>query len=134
MAGDGVDEIVYRRMDNINNNVPDYLAEYTFEGRWEKVIEIYNDSPEVHTAMISKHEGTALHMAVDLYEEQVIAKLVDAIIRHGTVYKALTKANEVGDTPLHVAASRGFAKLCKCIIGGNNERIDLMSEKNNLME
>ncbi|XP_019461959.1 PREDICTED: uncharacterized protein LOC109361096 [Lupinus angustifolius] len=132
MSGDGVDEILYPPKDN--NIVPDYLTEYTFEGRWDKVIDMYNDSPEVHTAMISKTEGTALHMAVDLYEEEVVAKVVDAMIRHGTVYKALTKANELGDTPLHVAASRGFAKICKCIIGGNNERIDLMSEKNKMGE
>ncbi|CAL0317597.1 unnamed protein product [Lupinus luteus] len=118
-----------------NNNVPNSLARYTFEGRWGDVISMYNSSTEVHTALIRKSEGTALHMAVDLYEEEVVAKLVDAIIsKKETVSKALTTPNELGDTPLHVAASRGFAKICKCIIGGNNERIYLMSVKNNMGE
>ncbi|XP_058745160.1 uncharacterized protein LOC131617910 [Vicia villosa] len=44
--------------------------------------------------------------------------------------EALEMVNERGDTPLHFAASRGFATLCKCIIGRNKERIYLLSRKN----
>lgn len=47
---------------------------------------------------------------------------------------ALEVVNDRGDTPLHFAASRGFARLCKCIIGSNKERIYLLSRKNKFGE
>ncbi|MED6222259.1 hypothetical protein PIB30_062616, partial [Stylosanthes scabra] len=71
---------------------------------------------------------TALHVAVDLDEQDVVEDLVNAIVVHET--GALNKRNEKGDTPLHVAASRGFGKLCRCIIGWNEERIELRTLKN----
>ena len=114
-------------------DMSDYLAEYTLEGKWEKVVDMYNQFPACHTAMINDSVGTALHVAVDLDEEYVIYNLVNAIIRHshGEKIKALEMGNDRGDTPLHVAASRGFAKICKLIVGTKEERIYLVSRKNN---
>ncbi|KAK7276507.1 hypothetical protein RIF29_17647 [Crotalaria pallida] len=126
MSGDGLGEI----KGNDNVVVNDYLAEYTFEDRWEEVIKMYKDSKEAHTVMVSDSEGTALHVAVELYLYQRVTELVEAIMKHGTEYEALTMKNEHGDTPLHVAASRGFANICKCLIGEDKERIELMNEKN----
>jgi len=114
---------------NSSDEVSEYLAEYTLEGKWQKVVNMYNRFPACHTAMINHSVGTALHVAVDLDEEEVVEKLVNAIIRLKTM-KALEMENDRGDTPLHVAASRGFAKICKWIIGTNKERIYLVSRKN----
>ncbi|QCE01445.1 ankyrin [Vigna unguiculata] len=114
---------------NSSDEVSEYLAEYTLEGKWQKVVNMYNRFQACHTAMINHSVGTALHVAVDLDEEEVVEKLVNAIIRHKTM-KALEMENDRGDTPLHVAASRGFAKICKWIIGTNKERIYLVSRKN----
>jgi len=105
------------------------LAECTLEGKWKEVEEMYNDDPPCHTAMIDDSVGTALHVAVDLDEEGVVEKLVNAIIRHKTM-KALKMKNYRGDTALHVAASRGFAKICELIIGTKKERIYLVRLKN----
>ena len=96
---------------------------------------MYNEVEVCHTAMINESMGTALHVAVDLDEEGVVEELVKAIIRHrqgeqSVKIKALEMENDHGDTPLHVAASRGFAKICKLIIGTNNERMYLVSRKN----
>ncbi|KAK7300415.1 hypothetical protein RJT34_11259 [Clitoria ternatea] len=127
------------------DEVNDYLAEYTLEGKWKKVIHLYYQFPDqAHTAMINDSVGTALHVAVDLDEEDVVRDLVNAILTsavtrggdrvqqgpHGAKIEALELQNERGDTALHVAASRGFARICKYIIGKDNERIYLVSRKN----
>ncbi|BAT81008.1 hypothetical protein VIGAN_03064700, partial [Vigna angularis var. angularis] len=96
------------------------LAECTFEGKWDEVEEMYNENPACHTAMIDDSVGTALHVAVDLDKEEVVEKLVKAIIRHNTM-KALKMRNDRGDTALHVAASRDFTKICQIIVGKNPE-------------
>ncbi|KOM46812.1 hypothetical protein LR48_Vigan07g051600 [Vigna angularis] len=117
---------------NSSYEVSDYLAEYTLEGKWEKVVNMYNRFPACHTTMINESVGTALHVAVDLDEEVVVHDLVNAIIGHsqGARVKALEMENDGGDTPLHVAASRGFVKICKWIIGTDKERIYLVSRRN----
>ncbi|MED6183870.1 hypothetical protein PIB30_041876 [Stylosanthes scabra] len=105
------------------------LTHYTLEGNWDKVKEMYHSKPKTHTITINNcNKDTALHVAVELDEEDVVIDLVNAILEHKT--GALKKKNEKGDTPLHVAASRGFARLCKCIIGENEERIELRTLKN----
>ncbi|XP_022632027.1 ankyrin repeat domain-containing protein 27-like [Vigna radiata var. radiata] len=38
--------------------------------------------------------------------------------------------NDRGDSALHVAASRGFTKICEFIVGENRERTDLVKLKN----
>ncbi|MED6183869.1 hypothetical protein PIB30_041875 [Stylosanthes scabra] len=104
------------------------LAHYRLEGNWDKVKEMYHSKPKAHTITVNNSKDTALHVAVDLDEEDVVEDLVNAILVHDK--SALEKKNEKGDTPLHVAASRGFGKLCRCIIGWKEERIELRTLKN----
>ncbi|KAL1348125.1 hypothetical protein HN51_024109 [Arachis hypogaea] len=105
------------------------LVQYTLEGNWIEVKKIYRSIPKSRTITVNNSEDTALHVAVDLDEENVVKDLVSIIVEHEK--SALKKGNKHGDTPLHVAASRGFARLCKCIIGENEERIELRTLKNN---
>ncbi|AES99846.2 ankyrin repeat protein [Medicago truncatula] len=132
MIGDSDNILLNISPDEVN----DFLGEYTWEGKWENVIMIYYAFPEqAHKAIISDSAGTALHVAIDLDEEIVVKELVNAILTHNVEVsdervEALEMENERGDTPLHFAASRGFARICKCIIGINNERIYLLSRKN----
>ncbi|XP_024639623.1 uncharacterized protein [Medicago truncatula] len=113
-----------------SDEVNDFISEYTLEGKWDSVIRLYNKFPEqAHTAIISDSAGTPLHVAIDLDEEDVVNELVNAILTHNN-FEALEMVNERGDTPLHFAASRGFARICNCIIGSENERIYLLSCKN----
>ncbi|WVY89457.1 hypothetical protein V8G54_034971 [Vigna mungo] len=97
----------------------DRLAQFTLEGKWDEVEEMYNEFRECHTVMIDDFVGTALHVAVDLNKEDVVEKLVNAIIRYDTM-EPLKMRNDRGDTALHVAASRGE----------NGERTDLVKLKN----
>ncbi|XP_027941866.1 uncharacterized protein LOC114195557 [Vigna unguiculata] len=115
--------------EELSSNPSDQVAEYILEGKWQKIVNMYNQFPACHTAMIYPSVGTALHVAVDLEEEAVVDDLVNAIIRHKTM-KALKMRNYRGDTALHVAASRGFAKICELIIGTKKERIYLMRLEN----
>ncbi|XP_017428407.1 uncharacterized protein LOC108336456 isoform X2 [Vigna angularis] len=114
----------YGNFENVN-----HLAECTLEGKWDEVDEMYNKFPACHTATIDDFVGTALHVAVDLAEEVVVEKLVNAIMRHETM-EALEMRNDRGDTALHVAASRGFTKICQIIVGENRKRIYLAKLKN----
>ena len=129
-----------------SEKLPEYLrrelAQNTIESKWEKVVEMYKNFPGAHTARINGTKDTVLHMAIDLNEEKVVRELVDAILKHEKIFErgwgpiirektALGLKNERGDTPLHIAASRGFAKICKCIVGDNKERTYLVHLKNN---
>ena len=69
-------------------------------------------------------------MAVNDGRMELVNKLVGAILEHEgrevvSDESALKSTNERGDTPLHLAASRGFNAMCKCIIGESEERKDL---------
>ena len=130
------------------------LAERTFEGKWEEVVRMYYELPGAHTASINDAMNTALHVAIELNEEEVVRELVNAIMTHETRVRDLVKAidtrekgqgppieeeeeealgvaNQRGDTPLHVAASRGFVRLCKLITGDGDYGLDMLSLRNN---
>ncbi|KAL5125565.1 Inversin-A [Glycine soja] len=103
------------------------------DSKWEGVIDMYRNFPTCQITKITESLGTALHVAVDMNKEDAVEALVNQIIEH--LHHAETNPLEVknksGDTPLHVAASRGFAKICKIIIGKHNERKSLVSQRNN---
>ncbi|BAT81004.1 hypothetical protein VIGAN_03064100 [Vigna angularis var. angularis] len=120
----------YENFEELLSNKVNRLAEFTFNGKWNEVEKMYNVDPACHTATIDDFVGTALHVAVDLDEEVVVEKLVNAIMRYETK-EALQMRNVRGDTALHVAASRGFTKICQIIVGENRERIYLVNRKNN---
>ena len=106
------------------------------EGRWEYVIFAYRNDREYHKIGINESRGTALHVAVNDGKVELVNILVGAILSHEgrevvSADSALRSTNERGDTPLHLAASRGFIGMCKCIIGENGERKDLIRDRNN---
>ncbi|TKY46853.1 E3 ubiquitin-protein ligase mind-bomb [Spatholobus suberectus] len=105
------------------------------EGRWDYVIRAYRNNNIFHKKNISESRGTALHVAVNDGRVELVNILVDAILEHEggevlTGESALRSTNERGDTPLHLAASRGFIGMCKCIIGEHGERKDLIKAIN----
>ncbi|KAG5017497.1 hypothetical protein JHK85_023633 [Glycine max] len=75
-------------------------------------------------------------MAVNDGVVELVNTLVGAILNHEGMDvlrddSALKTTNERGDTPLHLAASKGFNAMCKCIIGESEERKDLIRVRNN---
>nr|XP_027189169.1 uncharacterized protein LOC101499994 isoform X2 [Cicer arietinum] len=105
----------------------------TIEGNWKEVERLYNLDVNFSTMNINKSIGTALHMAVNEGNESVVRSLVGSILFHRNVV-AFEMKNGKGDTPLHLAASRGFQEICECIIGKNYERKDLIDIDNNNKE
>ncbi|RDX58584.1 hypothetical protein CR513_62088, partial [Mucuna pruriens] len=106
------------------------------EGRWEYVIPVYRNDSAFHKIKINESRGTALHVAVNDGKVELVNTLVGAILEHEgrevmRGESALRSTNERGDTPLHLAASRGFIDVCKYIIGKYGERKDLIKVKNN---
>nr|KYP60928.1 hypothetical protein KK1_023350 [Cajanus cajan] len=106
------------------------------EGRWDYVVPAYKNNSEFHKIKINESRGTALHVAVNDGRMELVNTLVGAIIEHEgrEVLRddsALRSTDERGDTPLHLAASRGFIGMCKCIIGEFGERKDLIKVMNN---
>ncbi|WVY90795.1 hypothetical protein V8G54_036309 [Vigna mungo] len=98
----------------------DRLSEFTLEGKWVEVEEMYNKFPECHTVMIADFVGTALHVAVDLNKEDVVEKLVNAIIRHDTMV-ALLMSNDRGILVEPVNPERQMEKILKKLEKKSND-------------
>ncbi|XP_068497872.1 uncharacterized protein [Phaseolus vulgaris] len=112
------------------------FKEWVLEERWKHVINAYENDSEYHKVIINESRGTALHVAVNDGNVELVSILVEAILRHEgrgklSYESALRSTNERGNTPLHLAASRGFIGMCKFIIGENGERKDLIRVRNN---
>ncbi|XP_027186526.1 uncharacterized protein [Cicer arietinum] len=108
----------------------DKLRGWTIGGNWDEVEKLYESNVKFSTISINKSRGTALHVAVNDDNINVVRSLVGSILLHRNAV-ALEKKNDKGDTPLHLAASRGFKEICECIIGKNGERKDLIYIDNN---
>ncbi|TKY46848.1 nuclear factor of kappa light polypeptide protein enhancer in B-cells 2 [Spatholobus suberectus] len=119
------------------NNV-DYFRRCILEGRWEDVLQLYKNNGDFHKIKINESRGTALHVAVNDGKVELVNSLVGAITEHEGMGlrrdSALRSRNKRGDTPLHIAATRGFTGICKCIIGEHGERKDLIKVGNDMWE
>ncbi|KAL2568488.1 hypothetical protein AAZV13_18G070800 [Glycine max] len=99
------------------------------QGNWDDVIHMCENKGMLCKIMINASRGTALHVAVSEGNEVVVNRLVESMINHNMV-EALELKDEKGDTPLHLAASRGLKHICECIIGPNYERKYLITIHN----
>ncbi|XP_019422393.1 PREDICTED: uncharacterized protein LOC109332010 [Lupinus angustifolius] len=112
---------------------PYVLRNDTLEGNWNAVIETYKAHWNAQKTYIDGDRGTALHVAVNGGVVDTVEILIN-VIRKNKIESVLKLKNERGDTPLHLAASRGFRKICKLIIGQNQERKHLIKVRNTLGE
>ncbi|GMY16792.1 ankyrin repeat and protein kinase domain-containing protein 1 [Fagus crenata] len=116
-------------IDQINSNpemeiVKKDLFEKAMQGKWEKVVEIYRTNPMAHKAKLTRSGDTALHIAVSDGQEERVEELVGSIIsvkrESKEIKEVLNIKNELGNTPLHNAASMGNVYMCQCI--GNADK------------
>ncbi|PPD85671.1 hypothetical protein GOBAR_DD17394 [Gossypium barbadense] len=107
------------------------LFKCAMKGEWNTVIRIYKNNPSVHVAKIIRSGDTALHIAVSNVQEDIVEQLVELISAQSECRKALEMRNELGNTPLHAAASLGNVRMCQCIV-----RVDssLLEIRNNVGE
>ncbi|KAG5001961.1 hypothetical protein JHK87_023033 [Glycine soja] len=120
--------------DNVNRD--SLFRGCVLEGRWDFILTAYKNDSHYHKIKINESRGTALHVAVNDGKVELVNTLVGAILNHEGMDvlrddSALKTTDERGDTPLHLAASRGFNAMCKCIIGESEERKDLIRVRNN---
>ncbi|XP_058728042.1 uncharacterized protein LOC131599806 [Vicia villosa] len=112
----------------MEEDAPKEFRELVLEDEWKKVIEKYNEDINYHKIEI-KGRGTALHVAISNGRTDVVKFLVDAIEVHGDE-SSLKILSDIGATPLHLAAYRGFTEMCEVIIGKEGQRKSLVQEKN----
>lgn len=106
------------------------LSQFTFKGEWEKVVDLYKTKAWVQRSVITSSKDTALHVAISDDREEVVEKLVRAIVDNHNK-KALKMKNNRGETPLHRAATRKSVKMCQCIVeAGQSMGLDLLSITN----
>jgi hypothetical protein len=100
-------------------NVKKDLFKIAMQGKWEKVVEIYRTNPMAHKAKLTRSGDTALHIAVSDGQEERVEELVGSIIsvkrESKEIKEVLNIKNELGNTPLHIAASMGNVAMCQCI-------------------
>ncbi|CAK7346530.1 unnamed protein product [Dovyalis caffra] len=101
-------------------------------GQWDEVVAIYRDNTAAYEARITKSGDTALHIAVNGGPEYVVQKLVDIISKQPNEVRrnGLKVANKRGNTPLHLAASMGNAKMCSCIASQERSLVGVRNNDN----
>ncbi|WJZ90104.1 hypothetical protein VitviT2T_009274 [Vitis vinifera] len=104
------------------------LISYAMQGKWEKVVDICKEDPWAHDEKTATSGDTALHIAVSDGREDVVVKLVQ-LMAHRNVYLINIK-NDRGNTPLHLAASVGNVRMCKCIAAEYPELVGVRNNEN----
>ena len=100
-------------------NVKKDMFKIAKQGKWEKVVEIYRTNPMAYKAKLTRSGDTALHIAISDGQEERVEELVGSIIsvkrESKEIKEVLNIKNELGNTPLHIAASMGNGAMCECI-------------------
>ncbi|KAJ9696105.1 hypothetical protein PVL29_008382 [Vitis rotundifolia] len=104
------------------------LISYAMQGKWEKVVDTCKEDPWAHDEKTTTSGDTALHIAVSDGREDVVVKLVQ-LMAHRNVYLINIK-NDRGNTPLHLAASVGNVRMCKCIAAEYPELVGVRNNEN----
>lgn len=110
------------------------LYRYVLGQKWNDVVEIIKEHPDVPSTKITKSEDNVLHLAITLHApEAIVIKLIDEVVKKNLeVAMEIIKAkNKQEDTPMHRAASRGSKAICEKIVlvGFDVEKLVLEGNK-----
>ncbi|KAL0541202.1 hypothetical protein IC582_021241 [Cucumis melo] len=111
---------------NNKEGLRDLLYTNVKKGNWEEVIKKCGEDIEGLGMMLTQAMNTTLHLAA--YDNNV--EVVERLVRMISMFERkdiLRIKNERGNTPLHVAATMGCARMCR-IIGSMDEK--LVDERN----
>lgn len=103
------------------------LFNNAMEGKWDKVVKIYQDVPWASKEKTTTSEETALHIAISDCKEDVVEKLLETVI--GISADVLRIQNAKGNTPLHLAASIGNVSMCRTIAGRYPEALRVLNKE-----
>ncbi|XP_058773589.1 uncharacterized protein LOC131647763 [Vicia villosa] len=103
------------------------FQDLVMEGKWDDVIEKYQEDSNYHNILLERR-GTALHVAINSWRNDVLKSLVEAILEFGD-QSSLKIVNDRGATPLHLAAQIGYTNACEIIIGKEGQRKPLVQVK-----
>ncbi|XP_010645321.2 uncharacterized protein LOC104877836 isoform X3 [Vitis vinifera] len=92
---------------------------------WDDVVKIYGQDPRAHKIKLGESGNTALHVAVTSGQEDIVEQLVKLINeRSENALDVLSiKGGDLESNPLHLAASLGSIRMCKCIIGDQHKQL-----------
>lgn len=101
------------------------LLNNAMEGNWNDVIMIYEKHVAAHRVKITKFGDTAIHVAVSDGQDGIVKQLVSIVhLDH------LRIKNDLGSTPLHMAAIMGNVSMCECIASKNTHLIGIPNKEN----
>ncbi|KAH7573037.1 hypothetical protein JRO89_XS03G0055900 [Xanthoceras sorbifolium] len=89
------------------------LFDAVMRKQWDAVLEACAKNPNILEDKLTKSEDTALHIAASDGETAVVSHLVEKLGANAS--NILEIKNEIGNTALHLAASRGNVDICHCI-------------------
>ncbi|XP_050277019.1 uncharacterized protein LOC126718733 [Quercus robur] len=85
-------------------------------GEWEIVVQNYRNNYNLfRNHELNKLGETALHLIVSHGPENIVEDLVQIISQKSSIEEVLTKKNNQGNNPLHLAAATGSLRKCICI-------------------
>jgi hypothetical protein len=90
------------------------LFQCAVKGEWNEVLKICREN-FVLNIPITESENTVLHLAAYNNAEDILEQLL-LVREHHLTTISLDMKNAEGNTPLHIAASAGNVRMCRCII------------------
>ncbi|KAL5988648.1 hypothetical protein ACLOJK_026746 [Asimina triloba] len=97
------------------------LFKLAMEGQWDKLVREYKTNHQAQDAKITSAEDTILHIAVTEERTEIVSQLVQSV---GKV-EVLENRNDMGNTPLHLAAATGKVAMCRCMVEKHKKLLEL---------
>ncbi|XP_051120809.1 ankyrin repeat-containing protein ITN1-like isoform X2 [Andrographis paniculata] len=98
--------------------IAEELFKSAFEDTWNKVVELYRTQELARRVKINKSGDTAIHVAIAANRPDIVTKLVSFVSPADIEIQ-----NDMGNTPLHLAAVVGNVEMCDCIARKNRSLI-----------